>query len=622
MARQSGARRRWISLGAVVAASMATVGLVAGAMNSAPAAPPAAAGAYWGYSTGTVIHAGVLQGGLNGPRLGNVDEAFSGATVSSLGTGAMPPVGPGAVAGQVVNEMSREVQRVLPAGSARNTFARGAGLEIGLMEALPAGFPQIPINSVQSSGPARFDLTKQIGPITLNPVASASLLKGQGMTDWNNDTCVVGKPISQGLGHAADVRVLNIGAPALPAGPALLATAASGPQRGVAQSQSQTALTRQTDSNGKVLGSKFALGTETRQTIAPVTLFKGTPAELTVEVLGEWVLRAVAGGVPGSAYIRYAPAGSPTPTTPILRIVQPGLLHPVTKVLDFQDLFGAGKLLPIPLLNIPGVATITIGEGPRSIGSDGSSSAPHIAPDGTSASAAVDVVRVQLLERRDLLGRLLSGAGDVRIGHMEARAEAPRGGIDCPLPVTKTVSPTVAHAGEKLSYRIGITNPFDCTLSPVKVVDDVAPGGVRLNLASAPGGLKVGNTITFANVGSMAPHSTKTVPVDLNVAPDSKAGIVENHVTVSATCTSGGEADGMANVVVPVNGAAAVQSQVLTAQVAAAGPAQVLGATENGPFDGLAETGAPGWLHTAGVAMAIMGAFGLVGLRRLSRSAS
>src|SRR5207244_3431328 len=120
---------------------------------------------YWGYSTGTVLHAGVLQGGLNGPRLGNVDEAFSGATVSSRGIAAMPPVGPGAVAGQVVNEMSREVQQVLGAGSPRNTFARGAGLEIGLMEALPAGVPQIPINRVQSIGPARFDVTKQIGPI-------------------------------------------------------------------------------------------------------------------------------------------------------------------------------------------------------------------------------------------------------------------------------------------------------------------------------------------------------------------------------------------------------------------------------------------------------------------------
>jgi uncharacterized repeat protein (TIGR01451 family) len=622
-------KKRWLSLATAVAAagSVVSMGITAlfAAGGSAPAAAPPAAGSYWGYSTGTVVHAGVLQGGLNGPRLTNVDEAFSGATVSNRGIAAMPPVGPRAVAGQIVNEMSREVQRVLPQGMpARNTFARGAGLEVGMMEALPAGLPQIPINTVQSFGPARFDLTRQIGPVTVNPVVSAAVLKGQGTTDWNDNACIIGKPISQGLGHAADVRVLSVGAPGLPAGPALLATAASGPERAVAQSRSQTALVRQTDSQGKVLGSKLALGSETRQTIAPVTLLKGTPSEITIEVLGEWVLRAVAGGVPGSAYVRYAPAGSPTPTTPILRIVQRGLLQPVTKVLNFQDLFGTAKLLPIPLVNIPGVATITIGESARALGSDGSANpaGPHVAPDGTSASAAVDVVRVQLLERRDLLGRLLAGVGDVRIGHMEARAEAPKGGIDCGIPVAKTVSPSVAHAGQALHYKINITNPFDCTLNPVKVVDQLAPGKVRTSLLNAAGGQKAGNTITWTNVGPIAPHASKTVPVDVQVAPDSPAGVVSNHVNVSATCTSGGEADGMSNVVVPVDGAAAVDSNVLTAQ-SVPGAAQVLASTEtNTGVDGLAATGISAWLHTVGTAMALVGAFGLLGLRKLSRTTS
>jgi uncharacterized repeat protein (TIGR01451 family) len=373
-----------------------------------------------------------------------------------------------------------------------------------------------------------------------------------------------------------------------------------------------------------VLGSKLALGTETRQTIAPVTLLKGTPSEITIEVLGEWVLRAVAGGVPGSAYVRYAPAGSPSPTTPLLRIVQRGLLQPVTKILNFQDLFGAAKLLPIPLLNIPGVATITIGESARALGSDGSASpaGPHIAPDGTSASAAVDVVRVQLLERRDLLGRLLAGVGDVRVGHMEARAEAPKGGIDCGIPVTKRVSPAVARAGEKLSYKIDITNPFDCTLNPVKVVDELAPGGVTTSLLSAVGGQKAGNTITWNNVGPIAPHGSRSVPLDLQVAPDSKAGLISNHVNVSATCTSGGEADGMSNVVVPVDGAAAVDSKVVSAQSVPGAP-QVLAATvTNSGVDGLPATGAAAWVHTLGTAMALLGAIGLVGLRRLSRSTS
>src|SRR5205085_12486642 len=119
--------------------------------------------------------------------------------------------------GHVVNEMSREVRRVLGAGvAAGSTRAGGAGLEVGLAEALPAGRPQIPINSVQSLGPARFDLTREIGPVTINPLVSAAALKGQGTTDWNDDACLIGKPISQGLGNAADVRLVGLGAPALP----------------------------------------------------------------------------------------------------------------------------------------------------------------------------------------------------------------------------------------------------------------------------------------------------------------------------------------------------------------------------------------------------------------------
>ena len=150
----------------------------------------------------------------------------------------------------------------------------------------------------------------------------------------------------------------------------------------------------------------------------------------------------------------------------------------------------------------------------------------------------------------------------------------------------------------------------------------MAPGSVRTSLLNAAGGQKAGNTITWTNVGPIAPHASKTVPVDVQVAPDSPAGVISNHVDVSATCTSGGEADGMSNVVVPVDGAAAVDSKVLTAQ-SVPGAAQVLAATEtNSGVDGLAATGAAAWVHMIGTAMALLGAIGLVGLRRLSRSLS
>ena len=48
------------------------------------------------------------------------------------------------------------------------------------------------------------------------------------------------------------------------------------------------------DAPDQLLG-RLGLQSETRQTIAPVTFFKGAPFQFTVELLGEWVLRAFAG---------------------------------------------------------------------------------------------------------------------------------------------------------------------------------------------------------------------------------------------------------------------------------------------------------------------------------------
>ncbi len=53
--------------------------------------------------------------------------------------------------------------------------------------------------------------------------------------------------------------------------------------------------------------TRLGLQSETRQTIAPVTLFKGTPFQFTIEVLGEWALRAVADGAAGGSSIHYGP---------------------------------------------------------------------------------------------------------------------------------------------------------------------------------------------------------------------------------------------------------------------------------------------------------------------------
>src|SRR5438477_12000857 len=69
-----------------------------------------------GYSTGTNVHAGVLQAGTT--QAVHAEVAFSGASVASQGTNTRPAFGPGvgALPGELVNEMGQVVQPPLPGG--------------------------------------------------------------------------------------------------------------------------------------------------------------------------------------------------------------------------------------------------------------------------------------------------------------------------------------------------------------------------------------------------------------------------------------------------------------------------------------------------------------------------
>src|SRR5438105_4746462 len=330
----------------ISALALATVGAGLAAPSLAAGPIPFSSAVFNAYSTGTVVHADALTAGATGPVLADAEEAFSGATVASKGTGTIAGQGPtGTAAGTVVNEVKQVVQPKLPIANAPKavgdkSFARGSGLEASLGQSLPGTNPAtIPINTVQVSSPPKSDDVKEIGPVPADPLAYASLLRGEGHTDWFDDTCILGKPISQGIGFAADAQLLNAGPGTLPNGHPVIAADAPTPERRVAQSLSQTVFVPQTDKDNKVVGTAFGLASETRQTIAPVTLFKNTPNQVTIEVAGEWVLQAIAGGLPGTARVVYAPAGSPTPTTPLIRIV-PVDPTKATTILKTQDLSG------------------------------------------------------------------------------------------------------------------------------------------------------------------------------------------------------------------------------------------------------------------------------------------
>jgi hypothetical protein len=260
--------------------------------------------------------------------------------------------------------------------------------------------------------------------------------------------------------------------------------------------------------------------------------------------------------VPGESKVTYLPdktdTGAPVgPLTPIVRIIQAG--SPTT-VLSFQDIFGPTGLDQI---NIPGVAEIAIGEDPRAIGGDATTS-PAIAADGTSISAAVDVVRVKLLD---------GSLGDIRVGHMEAKATVPAGGITCPIPVSKVATPSVVNSTTapdgKFKVAITIKNAFACPLENVSAVDEMKRTGGDVtfkidedNAANDPkkgaGAVFKTNssssaTATYGSLGTIPVGGQKVITIFTTVL--SGGGTIEDTATAKGTLHCGpGSALGEATV--------------------------------------------------------------------------
>lgn len=528
-----------------------------------------------GYSTGTALHLDAAQVAAGGPGVANAEVAFSGATVASQGTGGVTQ-GPGAGGGTIVNEMNQVVQPALP-DEARDanlrgnrSFGRGSGLEVGLLNNLPTDTNQVILQqrALASAPPSTDLITRQVGPVNLDPVAYASLLRGQARARWENGVCILGEPVSEGLGYAADAQILNTGT----AGPdgfsqSLVAAAASSPERRVSQSRSTTRLVPQVDGAGNATGA-FGLSTETRMTIAPVTLFKGQPTEVTIEFLGEWVLRATATGLPGGASVFYGP-GTVTPQTPVLRVLPAGGSE---TLVTLQQLLGDAGINPVA---IPGVADIAIGEAPRRIGG-AFGSGPEIAGDGTLAGGAVDVVRLKILENTGGTsggGLVLSSGVDLRLGHIESRAQVPVGGIRCALPVTKAADPQTVTAGQSFTYTITVTNPFaDCELTNVRVEDLIeVTNGVRYSVTGTnPGGASVtpalntpvnssNSTIVFNDIGSIPPKGSKSVSIAVAIAANSRDGLFTDTAKATGNCATG-NASGSAKITVPASGEVRIQA--------------------------------------------------------------
>lgn len=498
-----------------------------------------------GFANGQTVHVGALEAGGGGPRVADVEVAWAAASVDDGGPGLDPAK---------ENEMGRVFQ---PKLSNKHTYARGSGLEVGLVTNVddPAtpddeGANQVQLGQVQLDGGEHSESAAPPPPVVdgnpdqdelisldADPLAFASLLRSNTIANWNTSglvhpACVLTDDISRGQAYAADVALLDGDAAGEdPEGleSPLLALSAQDPQRAVSQNTTRLSLVP----NG--VANHFGLQAQVRQTIAPIRLLdvEGVPESLkglTIELLGEWVLTATATGVDSPASsITFTP-DTDSPKTVVLRVIND--VNEVLGELTTQDIpiFGQ-EGLSLDDLGIPtNLIDLVIGEDPRALSTFPDAPDEDSAPDvgKTRVEGAIDVLRLKLLNNLPDVGEL----ADVRVGHMEVSAQVPDGGIECDIPVDKTANPTQIAQGGTSNIAFRVHNPYDCPLENVVLTDEIRQetGDPKFRLVSSS------RTPASTTLPTAPDQTTANVVWNLGTIP--AGGSVD--VTMVLEATSGG----------------------------------------------------------------------------------
>ena len=482
---------------AVVCSSALAVGGMFVATASHPTKAAVTSGPFSGFATGTAEHISV--GDAPPTRIVDAEAAFSRAGMNSEG---LLPVNN--EVGEAI--VPKDLESVAKKSTASfNSYGGGTGVEAGLGTTIPnnpdinqiilgglaeqAADPPTPPSDVTNDPATNGFVTKDLANINqANPLLYANLLRGQGKANWTDNTnladpnpCGAKQPLAFGLGHAADAQLINAGTPPLPlpGSEPIIATDHSpippGNNPGAAdESRSFTSLIPDPANAGH-----FIVHSETRQVLAPVTLFKGTANELTIQIGGEWVLKADASGTANGAHVTYASEGFTDPNTPVLEIIQGGK---ITQVITTQQIGGASgitiQIPPAPAAP-PILLEVTIGENAHKIG-DPATPKVQLA-DGTLASASVDVARVRVLNALPQFQ-----LADVRVGHMEVNAKAPSGGVTCSAPATTT---STAANGTTTTTAANGTTTTTAGFSPSNgSTTTTEANGTTTTTAATPGG--------------------------------------------------------------------------------------------------------------------------------------
>jgi hypothetical protein len=496
---------------------------VAGGQGDPFAALPT--GGYAAYGTGTAYH---TDAGLSGDRGSDIDLGFAGATYSSTPAVAR------------FDELSR---RVAPPLKASGGYGQGDAAEVGALESPGGGGPDIATGAEASAPPTKAPVSNEQTDIAATPFLDADILHAEAGARSAATGCVVGSDLAYGLGSATDSKALPTGADE-----STVSTDGEGPPRAVSQSVTRARLVPRTGTD------RFGLLTETRQTIAPITIRRGTPEEMTIEVAGEWILSVMVDGA--RSRLDYGPDAD-SPQTTVLRVTRPE--HPGKK--DHGKTIEVATVTLQQLLDNDGAIVditdnveLVVGELPRGIRDDHGSFPVRTT---TRVAAASDVVRIVL---KDMPG------ADLRVGHMEAAAAVPADGIACPgIGMAKSLDSASVRPGDRFTWAIDVTNPNDCVLDKVNVLDTIsATAGVRYHVVSSDPPTKklTDGSVTFEGIGPLRQGESRRLLIDAAVDDVSAPGSLKDVAVADGVCRQDrrGDSDasdsGSMNAPVPMSGRA------------------------------------------------------------------
>jgi hypothetical protein len=395
------------------------------------------------YASGTALHLDALQAGATGPRVADVEAAFSAVNADSTGF-----VAPGRYTENNIQTQPDPTTNPPPSYVGKNASARGEGLGVGLGDSVPDEARAVLDETLSgATAPPNYSESKDLGPVPGDPVVYASLLHSDALAQWDTSTCLTtaNSPIAYGRGYAADVELLDAGTANTDGsmGSPVLATNDIDPTRNVVQTNEFVYAIP----NGTA--DHYGLVSEVHETYAPVSVVQDpvTGGTIEIEVLGEWYTRTQADGVHQATMTTGVTNNDPAspdfgkPMDPADTVIRVSAGGADVATLSLQDITGATGL-EIPLGPL---ADIMLGEDFRAIsapdGAPDPTSSPTLAADGTRAAGAMDVVRAQVLQDAAGVG---THVADLRIGHFENDLQVPKGGFTCPPPpsTTTTAGPT------------------------------------------------------------------------------------------------------------------------------------------------------------------------------------